>query len=204
MQSVCRLSALSTIQSKAPPQQPCDQALVVMISAYNRLAFELLFARHNVRVFHYAARLTGDAALAEDIVVEVFSAVWQGAHKFKSASQVSTWLLSIAHHKAVSKICRRAKTQIGNDKISAIADGANHPEVTVAQKSRSEIIRTCLMRLPLAQREIVDLVYYQEKSIRDVAQIVGIPEGTVKSRMFNARGQLAELLQAAGISDPQP
>jgi RNA polymerase sigma-70 factor (ECF subfamily) len=155
-----------------------------------------------VRVFRYAARLTGDVALAEDIMVDVFSAVWRSAHNFEPASQVSTWLLSIAHHKAVSEIRRRAKTRIGNDKTSVVVDGAHDPELTVAQNSRSEIIRTCLMQLPVAQREIIDLVYYQERSIRDVAQIVGIAEGAVKSRMINARGRLAELLQAAGISDP--
>jgi RNA polymerase sigma-70 factor (ECF subfamily) len=204
MQSGCRPCVFSTNQSKPPRQQTRDQALVAMISARDRVAFELLYTRHNVRVFRYAARLTGDAALAEDIVVDVFFAVWQSAHTFKSASQVSTWLLSIAHHKAVSEIRRRAKTQIDNDEISAVVDGANDPEATVAQTSRNEIIRKCLMRLSLAQREIIDLVYYQERSIRDVAQIVGIAEGTVKSRMFNARGRLAEFLQAAGISDPQP
>ena len=97
----------------------------------------------------------------------------------------------------------RSEAQINDHEASAIVDGTDNPELSASQKTRSTIIQNCLKQLPSAQREIIDLVYYQERSIKDVAQIVGIPEGTVKTRMFYARSRLAELLKAEGICDAQ-
>ena len=78
-----------------------------------------------------------------------------------------------------------------------------NPEAAVHEKSRSIVLRKCLSRLSPLQREIVDLVYYHEKSVAEVAQIVGIPVGTVKTRMFRARSRIAELLAEAGLAEFQ-
>ena len=85
------------------------------------------------------------------------------------------------------------------DAALEIEDLADNPEMTLEKKDRSAVIRKCLMGLSAEHREIIDLVYYHEKSVEEVAKIVGIPENTVKTRMFYARKKLAETLKAAGL-----
>ena len=85
------------------------------------------------------------------------------------------------------------------DAALEIEDLADNPEVTLEKKDRSAVIRKCLMGLSAEHREIIDLVYYHEKSVEEVEKIVGIPENTVKTRMFYARKKLAEMLKAAGL-----
>ena len=85
----------------------------------------------------------------------------------------------------------------GND--DETADPSDDPEVTYAVKQRGAILRKCLTRLSREHREIIDLVYYHEKSAQEVAQIMGIPRSTVKTRMFYARKKLSKLLEAQGV-----
>jgi RNA polymerase sigma-70 factor (ECF subfamily) len=175
---------------------------MALIAAGDRRAFELLYARHNVRIYRFVLRLSKSAELAEDIMIEVFLAAWRTAHQFRSACQVSTWLLSIARRRAISALRRQSEKQLSGDE-ALIVDDANDLETVTSRSIRHSIIQKCLRQLPLAQAEIIELVYYQEKSIREVAQILGIPEGTVKTRMFYARARLAVLLEAAGICNSQ-
>ena len=81
-----------------------------------------------------------------------------------------------------------------------IPDPTDDPEVLVHNKERSAIMQKCLSQLSAAQREVIDLVYYHEKKVEEVAQIIGVPASTVKTRMFYARQRMAELLQNAGYS----
>ena len=83
-------------------------------------------------------------------------------------------------------------------------DESDDPEVAVQKKDTGAVLRKCLMALSAEHREIVDLVYYHEKSVEEVAGIVGIPENTVKTRLFYARRKLAELLKAAGVERGWP
>ena len=87
---------------------------------------------------------------------------------------------------------------------AAIEDPSDDPEIALEKKDKSALIRKCLTGLSAEHREIIDLVYYHEKSVEEVAEIVGIPENTVKTRMFYARKKLAELLKAAGIERGWP
>jgi len=93
---------------------------------------------------------------------------------------------------------------LDEEAAEAIEDPSDDPEVVVAKKDRSVVIRKCLGGLSAEHREIIDLVYYHDKSVEEVAEIVGIPENTVKTRMFYARKKLAELLKAAGIERGWP
>ena len=85
-----------------------------------------------------------------------------------------------------------------------IEDTSDYPETAMQKKDTGEILRKCMTGLSAEHREIIDLVYYHEKSVEEVAQIVGIPENTVKTRMFYARKKLAEALKAAGIERGWP
>ena len=83
-------------------------------------------------------------------------------------------------------------------------DTSDDLEVTVTKKDTGEALRECLTGLSVEHREIIDLVYYHEKSVEEVAEIVGIPENTVKTRLFYAREKLAELFKAAGVERGWP
>ena len=108
-------------------------------------------------------------------------------------------MLAIARFKALSSLRRKPEEGLDEDAALAIEDLADNPEETLEKKDRSAVIRKCLMGLSAEHREIIDLIYYHEKSIEEVAKIVGIPENTVKTRMFYARKKLAEMLKAAGF-----
>jgi RNA polymerase sigma-70 factor (ECF subfamily) len=176
-----------------------DEALIEAIAEGDRRAMELLYARHSVRVFRFVLRITANAASAEDIVSEVFLDVWRRAGAFQAKSQVSTWLLAIARNKTLSALRRRSEEQLDDGWAASIADPAEGPETAMNTKDRGAVIRKCLSQLSAAQREVIDLVYYHDKSVEEVAQIVGAPASTVKTRMFYARRRLQELLAAAGF-----
>jgi len=180
-------------------QARSDEALIGVIAAGDRRAMQALYARHNVRIYRFVLRLTNDSSLAEDIVSEVFIDVWRGAEGFKVKSRVSTWMLAIARHKTLSALRRRSDEQLDEDAAAAIADPADDAETTANNRDRSAIVQQCLSQLSALHREVLDLVYYHEKSVDEVAEIVGAPINTVKTRMFYARKRMQTLLKAAGL-----
>ena len=165
---------------------------------------QVLYGRHHVRVFRFGLRLVRDEQVAEDLISEVFLDVWRQAGKFEGRSAVSTWLLAITRFKALSALRRRKDLELKDETANAIEDTSDDPEVAVTKKDTSGVLRQCLKALSRDHREIVDLVYYHEQSVEEVARIVGIPEATVKTRMFYARKKLSELLKAQGIDRGWP
>jgi len=170
----------------AAAAESSDEALIESIADGDKRAFQVLLARHNRRVYRFVWRLTQDASAAEDIASEVFFEVWRGADRFQSKSTVSTWLLAIARNKAIATLRRRKHEELDDDEAAAIADPSGDPECS-----------------PL-HRQVIDLVYYHEKSIAEVAEIVDASRNTVKTRMFYARKQLARLLADEGIQTARP
>jgi RNA polymerase sigma-70 factor (ECF subfamily) len=104
----------------------------------------------------------------------------------------------------LSVLRRKPEQELDEEMAEAIEDNSDTPDITLQKKDKGEAIRKCLGGLSVEHREIIDLVYYHEKSVEEVAGIVGIPEATVKTRMFYARKKLAELLKAQGIERGWP
>jgi len=165
---------------------------------------QVLFARHQVRVYRFVLRFVGNQAVAEDLISEVFLDVWRQADRFEGRSAVSTWLLGIARFKALSSMRRKPDEELDEETAGAIEDSSDDPEVAVQKKDKGAALRKCLQTLSPEHQEVINLVYYHEKSVEEVAEIVGIPEATVKTRMFYARKRLSELLKAAGIDRGWP
>jgi RNA polymerase sigma-70 factor (ECF subfamily) len=203
MNTAIRLPMLSATQARKPVPATSDETLIDSIARGDKRAMELLFARYNVRVYRFIARITGNLSLAEDIVSDVFLDVWRCAGRFKADSQVSTWLMAIARHKALSALKRRTEMPLDEELVARLPDSADDPETKAYHQGRNSILQKCLMQLPPAQREMIDLVYYHEKTIAEAAAITGVPEGTVKTRMLRARGRLAQLLKAWQIESAQ-
>ncbi len=185
-------------------QTTSDEVLIGRIANGDRLAMQVLFARHHIRVYRFVLRMVRNEAAAEDLISEVFLDVWRQAEKFERRSTVLTWMLGIARFKALSALRRRGDEQLDDETAGAIEDQADDPEIALAKKDKGAVLRQCLTRLSAEHREIIDLVYYHEKSVEEVAGIVGIPEATVKTRMFYARKKLSELLKEQGIDRGWP
>ncbi len=181
----------------AAPETSSDEMLIRRIAQRDQLAMRALFGRHRVPLYRWLLRLVGDEALAEDLLSDVFLDVWRQAAAFEARSSVSTWLMAIARYKALSARRRRPDVELDEKIASRVADPADDPEIALQKKNRAELLRHSLARLSPEHGEVVDLVYFHGKSVKEAAEIVGIAEATVKTRMFYARKRLAEFVAAA-------
>ena len=181
-----------------------DEILIARIAKGDRLAMEALFARYRTPIFRFVLRIVRNETDAEDVNSDVFVDVWRQAATFEGRSTVSTWMFSIARFKALNQLRRKPVDILDEEKAEAIIEEADDPEVALAKKDKAAALRQCLTKLTVDHREIINLVYYQHKSVQEVAQIIGIPEATVKTRMFYARKKLSELLAKRGIDRGWP
>jgi RNA polymerase sigma-70 factor (ECF subfamily) len=181
-----------------------DEVLIARIAKGDRLAMEELYGRYRVPVYRFVLRMVRNPTTAEDLNSDVFLDVWRQAGTFEGRSAVSTWIFSIARFKALNALQRRPMEELDDETVGAIEDQADDPETALAKKDKAAVLRACLLKLSAEHCEIVNLVYYQHKSVEDVAGIVGIPEATVKTRMFYARKKLSELLTEQGIERGWP
>jgi RNA polymerase sigma-70 factor (ECF subfamily) len=202
-----RVLSAGTVQGterRAMTQAATDLELLRRIAAKDAMAVQTLFARHHVRLFRFLVRMVRNEAIAEELTNEVFIDVWRNAGSFEGRSAPSTWLLSIARNKAISTMRRRRDDPLDDQMAAEIPDSGDNPEEIAQKRDKSTIIRACLEHLSTEHKEVIDLVYYHEKSVKEVSEIVGIPENTVKTRMFYARKALSELLANAGIDRGWP
>jgi RNA polymerase sigma-70 factor (ECF subfamily) len=171
-----------------------DEALIRRIANGDQLAMRTFFVRHRLAVYRWLFRLTRDATLANELLSDVFFDVWRKAISFEGRSSASTWMLAIARQKALSGRWRGTDTELGDDLPTKVANPSDNQEILLQKKNRKELLRQSLARLSPQHSEIIDLVYYHGKSVKEVAEIVGTNEATVKTRMFYARSELAELI----------
>ena len=152
-----------------------------------------LFARHRTPIYRWLLRFVGNETVAEDLLSDVFFDVWQQAGRFEGRSTVSTWLLSIARFKALSARRRRTHAELNEVIEATVADSVDNAEVVLEKKHQAEMLRGALTKLSPEHREIIDLVYYHEKSVDDAANILSIPAATVTTRMFYARKEIGRV-----------
>ncbi len=188
----------------SPTAADSDNELIARIRAGDQLALRALYGRHSLKVFRFALRLLRSEPSAEDVVSEVFTDVWRNPANFEGRSEASTWLLAMTRNKAFSILRRKREVELDEETAAETEDLADDPEVVLQKKDKGEILRACIARLSPEHREVIDLVYYHDKTIEDIASIVGAPEGTVKTRMFYARKKLSELAKAAGLDRGWP
>jgi RNA polymerase sigma-70 factor (ECF subfamily) len=194
----CPGEAARAAQPSSPDQAlSSDQVLLARIARGDALAMRTLYARHHTSVYRWLVRLMRNGAIAEDLLSEVFLDVWRQAASFQGRSSVATWLLAIARHKALSARRRRIDDHLDDAFAAEIPDPADDPETALAKKDRGALLRAALSQLSDEHREVLDLVYYHGRSVKETAEIVGVGEATVKTRMFYARKKLEGLLAAA-------
>jgi RNA polymerase sigma-70 factor, ECF subfamily len=187
------MSVVARMRCRPSCPEP-DEVLIKLIAARDESAMRTLYERYNAHVFRFVARIVQDQHLAEDIASEAFFEVWRQAGTFESRSQVPTWLLAIARFKAWAANRVHRQLSIDEAKAERIQDIADNPEEALLKLNRGTILRASLALLSPEHREIIDLVYYHERTTREVAEILRVPRNTVKTRMFYARKALQRLM----------
>lgn len=179
-----------------------DQALVTRVAAGDRQAFELLFNAYGERVFRYAHRLISDVTKSEEVTNDVMLEVWKTAARFEGRSKVSTWILGITRHLALNAVRRKKLDTVDLDDTPGIADEDLTPAAVEHDRDvLKEALGGALGKLSIDHRDVIELTFFHGCNYQEIAEIVGCPENTVKTRMFHARKQLKGLLRAAGL-DP--
>lgn len=184
------------ISSDASHPSP-DNLLLARVAKKDREALAEVYARFQRPLFRYLFHLLGQKELAEDVLQEVMLVVWQKAHTFQGTGQVASWIFGIAHHQAFKALRRDASvSMIELEAASELADAALDPEADLLRKTTREEIAQALACLTPEHREVLELAFFQDFACKEIAAIVGIPPGTVKSRLSYARRALkAALLQ---------
>jgi RNA polymerase sigma-70 factor (ECF subfamily) len=171
-----------------------DSELLIAIAAGNRRALEELYLDYQRRLARFLSRFTRRHENVEEIINDTFMVVWCNANDFRFASQVSSWIFSIAYRTALKSIRRQQNH-------SAARSLDEYPEQTVDPVLETEIkdwVTHGLNRLPDEQRLALELACHMGLSLIEIAEITSAPIGTVKARMFHARQKLRQYLPALG------
>jgi RNA polymerase sigma factor (sigma-70 family) len=183
--------------SREAPQRT-DEELVAAVALADEDALGELYDRFGKVAYGLAYKVLQDAALAEDAIQEAFLQIWRGAGSYRpERAKASTWLLTFVHRRAVDLVRREQKRRtlpvVGE--TQAADPGADEEAV---QRSGREIVQDALRRLPAEQREPIELAYYGGLTQSELAERLGQPLGTIKSRMFTGLQRLRVLLAEAG------
>jgi RNA polymerase sigma-70 factor (ECF subfamily) len=177
-----------------------ELALLQRVAAKDRKAFEALYHLYYRRLFGYLLKLTRRADLVEEVLNDVMLAVWNGAPGFDGRSRLSTWIFGIAYHKALKALAKRPLEAADEAEGAEPVDG-DEPERLAVRRELATVLGRALRGLPPEQRAVVELTYYYGLAYPEIAEIVGCPVNTVKTRMmFHARRRLRELLPELGVS----
>jgi RNA polymerase sigma-70 factor (ECF subfamily) len=177
-----------------------DSALLAAIAHGDRRALEELYLSYHRRLARFLSRLTPRYENIEEIINDTFLVVWQSAKDFRSASQVSTWIIGIAYRTALKSF----RSQKNHNAARNIED---YPEQTVDPTFDAEVndwLKHGLDCLPVEQRLALELAYGMGHSLEEIALITESPVGTVKARMFHAREKLRQYLPSLDGSSIQP
>lgn len=180
-----------------------DTVLIELVGRADPDALAVLYQRHGPTCYRMALRVTVNQTLAEDAVQETFTGVWRDSTAYTPAQgSVRSWLVALAHHKAVDLVRRETAQQRRQDAHAAQQaldpPEENDPGEAAWAGIRADQVRAALAELPSQQREALALAYFGGYTQREIAQLTGVPLGTVKTRMFAAMRRLQQSLAAMG------
>jgi RNA polymerase sigma-70 factor (ECF subfamily) len=186
----------ATMTDSSDDETP-DVDLLRLIGDQDRRAMHRFYLRHSRAVQAFAWRRLDDADAAQDVVVETMFEVWRCATQFSGQSQVRTWLLGIARHKLLDRIRAdgRMQTQELDEELAdTLADSTPGPYGLLLAKQRAQALVDCVAVLPDAQKESLHLAFHEDLSLKEIAEIQGVPANTVATRIHHAKRKLAECL----------
>ena len=179
------------------PECESDILLISRVSGGDRPAFEALYRRYRVRLERFLANLVRHPQLAEEVLDDTLLVVWERAAGFKGESKLSTWIFAIAYRKAM-KALRRYDAPVEDHDAENRASPDDGPEQAFGQTRLRDLLREAMTELSPEHRGVIELTYFNDLSYREIAEIMGCPVDTVKTRMFYARLKLRALLGQRG------
>lgn len=189
-------------ETNLSPFDPTDERqLIERLRSRDQTAMNTLYERYSNVVYAVAVRIIGQSADAEDVVVDSFWQVWQQAGSYDaSRGQLRTWIVTIARSRALDRLraLRRAPTVSSADDLLSLSESraTDDPEQEASVAEQSALLRQALMTLPREQREALALAYYRGLSQSEIAEQLGEPLGTIKTRIRLGMMKLREQLQA--------
>lgn len=195
MRSAAALRAGTVSEHDAPSPSTSDADLVARVAAGDRAALADLYARHQRPLFRYLCQLTGDPGLAEEVLQDTLAAAWQGAGAFERRASVRTWLFGIARRRAHDALRRRRLPAAPEEALDAVADPEPGPEARALRRSDLDALGAAIARLPAIHREVLVLNFVDGLRYEEIAAVVGVPVGTVRSRLNHAKRGLRALMQ---------
>jgi RNA polymerase sigma-70 factor, ECF subfamily len=188
--------------SGTAPHQDEDIATLLRSGDRER-AFAVLLERYEARIYRLCCALLRDPAQAQDAAQESLVRIWRAIGTYDStAASVSTWAYAIARNRCLTALERRRQHEsLSEEAVAEEVDAITAPELTEGDE-RSEQLRELVELLPERLRRTLTLYYFEDRSIEEVARMLGCPQGTVKTHLFRARAQLSEQLRRRGLDDP--
>lgn len=176
-----------------------DQALVSAATGGRPDAFGTLVERYDRAVYHLAYRTLRDQEEARDVAQEAFFKAYRSLHTFKTGSKFSTWIFAITYHACCDRLARRKR--YSNDELPERPDPGAGPEQQAIAGDEARRLRAAIGALPEKYRTVITLYHLQGRQYDEIAEVLGIPMGTVKTHLFRAKEQLRRLLAqgAAGV-----
>jgi RNA polymerase sigma-70 factor, ECF subfamily len=164
-----------------------DEDLMVRVHSGDARAFEVIFDRHAGPAFSLAYRMCGRRAMAEDIVQEAFLSLWRSGARYDSTrGSVRSWVLSAVHHRAIDAFRRegvRQSRDVRDDSAAERLPARELTEVEAVRRDEARDVQAALQGLPQDQRQVIELAYFGGFTHSQIAEILGLPAGTVKGRM---------------------
>jgi len=178
-----------------------DAALVAAALAGRTEAFGTLVERYDRAVYHLAFRTLRDTEEARDATQEAFFKAYRSLRTFKPGAKFSTWIFAIAYHACCDRLARRKR--YSNEELPDRADPAAGPETEAIAGDEARRLRAAIATLPEKYRAVITLYHLQGRQYDEIAEVLGIPMGTVKTHLFRAKEQLRRILSqdAAGVSE---
>jgi RNA polymerase sigma factor (sigma-70 family) len=182
-----------------------DEALISLVASSDDGALAELYDRFGRVAYGLALRILRDEALAQDAVQEAFLAVWHSADRFLAErAKASTWILTLVHRRSVDLVRREDRRRGEPLERAPEAATTSTAEDEAALGFQRRVVQEALRRLPAEQREALELGYYGGLTQSELAERLGQPLGTIKSRMFAGLTQLRDLLAQAGLEESLP
>lgn len=193
------MSGMDMLSARAADATASDGQLLARIARGDQEAVAALYRRLERPLFAFLVKTLRDREAAADVLNDTMLDVWRQAGRFEGKSSVATWIYAIAHHKAISWLRRWREVELNEEAAAEIADDAPSADVKLAEADVAMAISRLMERLSVDHRVVLQLAYFQEFSVSQIAEILDCPENTVKTRMFYARQRLKTLLEAEGI-----
>lgn len=184
-----------------------DEALLEGIVRRDQMALEALYDRYERMVFSFAMRCVGNASLAEEVVQDVFTRIWQSAERYDGQkAKISTWLLTITRRIAIDHY-RKFKRSVSavqsdvDDRLQQVEETDPGPPERFEAREMKDLVRNALHHLPNDQREAIERMYYQGQTQKEIAEAIRVPLGTVKGRIRLGLARLREQIDVRGWGD---